>query len=95
MLSERAQFEDGSIAVEAGIMDILDRMQSGRWKVFRHLNDWFDEFRLYHRKDGRIVKEMDDLMDASRYGLMMKRFATTPAAVGFNREIIYRSTGIA
>jgi phage terminase large subunit-like protein len=94
MLSARAQFDDGSIAVEAGIMDILDRMQTGRWKVFRHLNDWFEEFRLYHRKDGRIVKEMDDLMDASRYALMMKRYATTPAPIGFNRHIRYRSYGI-
>ncbi len=30
-------------------MDMLDRMQTGRFKVFRHLNDWFEEFRLYHR----------------------------------------------
>jgi len=24
--------------------------------MFRELNDWFEEFRLYHRKDGRVVK---------------------------------------
>jgi hypothetical protein len=27
-----------------------------------HLHDWFEEFRLYHRKDGKVVKEGDDLM---------------------------------
>lgn len=75
MLPERATFEDGSNGVEAGIMDMLDRMQTGRWKVFSHLADWFEEFRLYHRKDGLIVKLQDDLMSASRYALMMKRFA--------------------
>jgi hypothetical protein len=32
-----------------------------------------DEFRLYHRKDGKVVKEYDDLLCASRYALMMKR----------------------
>ena len=74
MLPERATFEDGTNGVEAGVMDMLDRMQSGRWKVFSHLVDWFEEFRLYHRKDGLIVKLQDDLMSASRYGLMMKRF---------------------
>ena len=74
MLPERATFEDGTNGVEAGIMEMLDRMQSGRWKVFSHLVDWFEEFRLYHRKDGLIVKLQDDLMSASRYGLMMKRF---------------------
>lgn len=75
MLDERATFEDGSNSVEAGIMDILDRMQTGRLKVAKHLNEWFDEFRLYHRKDGKIVKERDDLMDATRYAIMMLRFA--------------------
>ena len=50
-------------------------MQTGRLKVYRHLNDWFEEFRLYHRKDGKVVKEHDDLMAATRYGVMMLRFA--------------------
>jgi hypothetical protein len=38
-------------------MDMLTRMEAGRFKVFNHLNDWWDEFRLYHRKDGKVVKE--------------------------------------
>src|SRR6185436_5907803 len=71
MLHEHAQFEDGSVSVEAGLMDMLDRMQTGRFKVFKHLNDWWEEFRLYHRKDGKVVKEGDDLMAATRYALMM------------------------
>jgi hypothetical protein len=50
-------------------------MQTGRLKVFSHLADWFDEFRLYHRKDGKVVKEFDDLMAATRYGVMMQRAA--------------------
>ena len=75
MHPSHATFEDGSNSVEAGLMDMLDRMQSGRLKVFRHLNDWFEEFRLYHRKDGKVVKEADDLMSASRYGIMSIRHA--------------------
>lgn len=74
-LPERATFEDGGNGVEAGVIEMLDRMQTGRFKVFSHLKDWFDEFRLYHRKDGKIVKERDDLLSATRYGVMMKRFA--------------------
>jgi len=74
-LPERATFEDGGNGVEAGVIEMLDRMQTGRFKVFSHLTQWFEEFRLYHRKDGKIVKERDDLLSASRYGLMMKRFA--------------------
>lgn len=58
-------------------MDMLDRMQTGRLKVFAGLSDWFEEFRLYHRKDGKVVKERDDLMSATRYGLMMRRKAIT------------------
>ncbi len=75
MLGTHAQFSDGSVSVEAGLMEMLDRMQTGRFKVFRHLTDWWEEFRLYHRKDGKVVKEGDDLMSATRYGVMMKRNA--------------------
>lgn len=65
----------GGNSVEAGLMDILDRMQAGQFKVFEHLNDWFEEFRLYHREDGKIVKLDDDLMDATRMANMMLRHA--------------------
>jgi hypothetical protein len=58
-------------------MDMLNRMQSGRFKVFKHLNDWWEEFRLYHRKDGKVVKEGDDLMAATRYAVMSLRHAAT------------------
>ena len=76
MLGVRATFEDGTFGVEAGISRMLQRMQTGRLKVFDHLNEWFEEFRLYHRKDGLIVKVKDDLMSATRYGEMMIRFAS-------------------
>lgn len=71
MLGVHAQFDDGSVSVEAGLADMLIRMESGRFKVFKHLTDWFDEYRLYHRKDGRVHKEGDDLMSATRYAVVM------------------------
>lgn len=77
---ERATFDDGSNGVEAGVSDMLQRMQTGRWKVFRTCIFWLEEFRLYHRVDGKIVKERDDVLSASRYALMMKRYAETPPA---------------
>jgi phage terminase large subunit-like protein len=90
MLHEHAQFEDGSVSVEAGLMAMLTRMQTGKFKVFKHLNDWWEEFRLYHRKDGKVVKEGDDLMAATRYAIMMLRFASTKALYDkFRRPIEY------
>jgi hypothetical protein len=84
-LPERATFEDGGNGVEAGVIEMLDRMQTGRFKVFAHLKEWFDEFRLYHRLDGRIVKERDDLLSATRYAVMMKRHAIEePSAMKIN-----------
>lgn len=77
MLKERATFEDGSNGLEAGVSDMLTRMQTRRLRVFSHLDDWFEEFRLYHRKDGIIVKVSDDIMSATRYGIMMRRRAKT------------------
>lgn len=70
-------FEDGSVGVEAGIMDMLTRMNEGRWKVFSTCTMWFEEFNIYHRKDGVLVKLADDLISASRYAMMGRRFGRT------------------
>jgi len=77
MLTEHATWSDGGVSVEAGITEMLERMQTGRWKVFATCGSWFSEFRLYHRDDGKIVKLQDDLLSASRYALMMLRHAIT------------------
>jgi hypothetical protein len=81
MLPEHAQFpDDRGNGVEAGIFEMVDRMQTARLKVSRHLEDWFEEFELYHRKDGIVVKERDDLLSATRYALMSLRYARTEPA---------------
>lgn len=75
MLAERATFEDGTNGVEAGVSEMLERMQTGRLRIASNLTDVFDEIRMYHRENGKLVKLMDDLLCAIRYGLMMLRFA--------------------
>lgn len=77
---DRATWADGGNGVEAGLFEMLDRMKTGRWKVFSTCTEWLEEYRLYHRKDGKIVKLRDDLLSASRYALMMLRFAETKPA---------------
>jgi phage terminase large subunit-like protein len=64
---------EGGISLEAGLTLMFDRIQTGRLKVAKHLTDWFEEFRLYHRKDGLVVRENDDLMSATLKLLMMLR----------------------
>lgn len=90
MLPERAHYlvhNDGedtpksTVSVEAGLQDMLTRLQTGRLRVFGHLHDWFEEFRLYHRDEGKVVKLRDDLMCATRYGIMMLRHAITEPVV--------------
>ena len=50
-------------------------------------------FKLYHRRDGKVWAEGDDLLCAVRYGLMMLRYARTDtAARSFRREIKYPSS---
>ena len=78
MMKEHATFaksDGGGNSVEAGVSDMLERMREGRLKVFRPCQLWFGEFRMYHRKDGVIVKVRDDLLSATRYGIMMRRHA--------------------
>ncbi len=76
-------------AVSAGIYEMTQRLVSGRLKVFETLTEWFAEYRLYRRKDGKIVKEKDHAMDATRYltisGLDFARCAPAPSTLGQNR----------
>lgn len=87
MLHEMARFpetggEEGHkvsrTSVEAGVLGMLQLMQAGKFKVFSSQTTWFEEFRLYHRKEGKIVKLQDDLMAATRYAYMMTRYAQVP-----------------
>ena len=70
----------GGRAVEAGIMEMRDKMSLGTFKVFSTCNEWFTEQAIYHRKDGAIVTRRDDVMSASRYASQSKRFAQVPPA---------------
>ena len=45
MLHSHATHPDGSISTEAGIMEMYERMRTGRFKVAAHCVDWFEEFR--------------------------------------------------
>lgn len=76
MLPDHATFPDGGNSVESGISELRDLMLEGRFKVFNTCEPFFEEFRLYHRdENGKIVKTNDDVLDATRYGYMMRRFA--------------------
>jgi phage terminase large subunit-like protein len=81
MLPTHATFPTGGYAVEPGIEELQLRMGTHKFKVARHLKIWFAEKSSYHRKKGKIVKEQDDLMDATRTAIMCLRFARTKPAV--------------
>ena len=68
----------GNNRIEPGISDMLQRMETGRFKVFKSQHEWFEEFRLYHRDEGKIVALRDDLMSATRYATQSLRYAEPP-----------------
>ena len=73
--------------VEPGIMELLQRMKTGRLKIFSTCTKLFEELRRYHRKDGRIVKSFDDGLDAMRYSALSVRtrgISAGEAEGGFN-----------
>jgi hypothetical protein len=75
MLPSHATFEDKTTSTERGILEIWQRMTTGRFKVANTQSSWFEEFRGYHRKNNQIVKMYDDLMSATRIGVMALRYA--------------------
>ena len=58
-------------AVSAGLYATWIRLSTGRLKVFRTMQHWLAEYRVYRRDEkGEIVKENDHLMDDMRYMVM-------------------------
>jgi hypothetical protein len=84
----------GGNSVEEGLMDMLQYMESGRFHVFNTLTDWFEEFRMYHRKGGKVVAFKDDLMSATRYAVLSRRFAVSSSDPTWTNEIEYKQYGI-
>lgn len=78
--------------VEPGILNVYNRLMTGRLKVFSNCQRWLEEFRIYRRKeDGTIFKNRkkseDDLMDATRYAIMSGiRWAEPPPDPDSDRE---------
>jgi hypothetical protein len=71
--------------VEPGLAVMSDRMASDRFKVFSNVNEFFEEYRRYHRdQNGKIVKTDDDFLDAVRYAsVMIPVFGTRQGADQF------------
>jgi phage terminase large subunit-like protein len=72
----------GAQPVEPIVDEILERMSTNRFKVFSNLPLWFEEKRSLHRKDGKIVSQRDDILKATFYAVMMKRYAVAPDSYG-------------
>lgn len=73
-----AKTVDGSTRVEVGLVEIRQRMLEGRFKVAKHLSEWFKEKDVYrYGEDGKPIKEKDDLLDATRYAIIMLRYAVS------------------
>lgn len=61
-------------ARETGLLKFWQALTTGKVKVFRTLQHFFKEIRLYRRDDeGQVVKKDDHLMDAGRYLIMSGR----------------------
>ena len=93
MLGMHAQYEDGTAGLEASVLELNDRMKTGRLKISLDCPKLIAEIETYHRDKGKIVKEDDDLIAAMRYALMMRRFgvvlggrATMPKVIGSTKD---------
>ena len=84
----------GSNSVEEGLMAMIQSMESSRFKVFSTLSDWFEEFRMYHRKSGKVVPFRDDLMSATRYAFQSQRYAVSGKDPAWTQDITYKNYGI-
>jgi len=84
----------GGNSVEEGLMAMLQSMENNKFKVFSTLSDWFEEFRMYHRKGGKVVPLRDDIMSATRYAFQSQRFAVSGKDPSWTKDIEYKNYGI-
>jgi len=78
LLSKSARYKNdvgGGQSVEKIIMDIYERIGSGRFKIFNTEHQLLEEMRNYHRKDGVVVDKLDDCIKSVFYAVMMLRYA--------------------
>jgi hypothetical protein len=75
-------------------MAMLQSVEAGKFKVFNTLGDWFEEFRMYHRKDGKVVPLRDDLMSATRCAVQSQRCAVAGEDPAWTADVTYRNYGI-
>jgi hypothetical protein len=81
--------------LESGILNVWERMSTGRLKAFASLTKYVEELRLYRRDaQGQIVREQDILQDALRCLLNgVCRMCTQPVKRTYNPEQYMRPYG--
>lgn len=74
---------------ETGNQEVLERMRTNRFKVFNIPSclEFIDEIQTLIRKDGQIIAEDDDIESATRYAIMMLRFAISDSEHGRKRPV--------
>lgn len=95
MLKEHSHYlDERGNHVEPALIEMLEWMRGGRFKIFRTAGAFFEEKHMYHRKDGKVVPLHDDLISATRMAFIMRRYArikqVVPVSRGPRRPIIGR-----
>lgn len=88
LLGKSARIENdkgGSQGKWQSIEELIELMETGRFKVFKTNQEWLKEYRNYHQKNGKVVDHNDHLIDATRYALMMIRYAVSKKRSGIRR----------
>lgn len=69
-------------SVEAGILQVYNRLVSGRLVIFSTCVNLLSEYKFYRRSEGKVVKANDHALDALRYlivsGLQMAKCRPVP-----------------
>ena len=75
-ISARYATDTGGSQPQEPIIELLEeRMKTGRFRVTENCHEFFDEYRSFHRKDGKIINRREDVIKAVLYAMMMLRYA--------------------
>ena len=77
-------------------LEIHERMETGRFRVKKHLERWLDEYKNYQREASKVPLDTHPLQSATRHAVFCLQYARSQSAHDrIHRKIEYSDVSIA
>lgn len=79
--------KDSEAVAETVSLELEERMRTGRFKVDLAQAGWLEEYRTFHRQDGKVPRKSHPLMAATRNAVAMLDWARPEVMPGAHKSL--------